>query len=302
MTTPSSITFAIPFYGSAAYLADALDSVTRQTVADWRCVVVDDCSPDAGAAEVVRRTGDARISYSRNSQNLGIGGNWNRCIELVDTELVTLLHCDDRLLPNYAEIMLDVSRREPNSSAYYCQASIIDVAGEKIFSFVDWYKHFLDPAFRYESHVAGEQGLRALLHGFFIICPTLCYRRDVFVQGGAKFSDRLRQVLDMQLITDLIMSGARITGVPRVGYQYRRHEDNQTTALTRSLKRFHEEIELYDELAGRARQSGWSSAARSAEKKAIIKKNLAYCIANDLLARRFDVARDRWHLLRQLSQ
>ena len=62
--------------------------------------------------------------------------------------------------------------------------------------------------------------------------------RHVFVQGGAMFSDRLRQVLDMQLIAELILSGARITGVPRVGYQYRRHEDNQTAALTRNLKRF----------------------------------------------------------------
>ena len=57
-----------------------------------------------GVAELVAGFGDPRIAYRANDATLGITANWNRCLDLADTELVTLLHADDQLGPEYSDI------------------------------------------------------------------------------------------------------------------------------------------------------------------------------------------------------
>src|SRR5262249_13913005 len=101
----AKITLAIPFYSGLAFLRRALDSVVRQTLADWQVVVSDDASPDAEARELVASYRDGRMRYCRNPVNLGMAGNWNRCLDLAETDLVTLLHADDELLDNYCSLI-----------------------------------------------------------------------------------------------------------------------------------------------------------------------------------------------------
>ena len=99
VTVTRRLTFAIPFYRNVEFLRHAIDSVLAQTTSDWSVIVCDDAGPEPEAAEVVRGYADERIANTRNAENLGIGGNWNLCLELATTELVTLLHADDELLP-----------------------------------------------------------------------------------------------------------------------------------------------------------------------------------------------------------
>lgn len=42
-----------------------------------------------------------KLTYYKNKANLGLFGNWNRCIELAKGKWVCLLHSDDLLMPNY---------------------------------------------------------------------------------------------------------------------------------------------------------------------------------------------------------
>jgi hypothetical protein len=62
---------------------------------------------------------DARISYVRNPTNLGIAGNWNRCLELAETALFTLHHADDRLNARYAEIIRELADHEPRAVDFH---------------------------------------------------------------------------------------------------------------------------------------------------------------------------------------
>ena len=51
---------------------------------------------------------EGRISYYKNKENLGMFGNWNRCLELARGEWVCILHSDDKIMPNYIEEMSKV--------------------------------------------------------------------------------------------------------------------------------------------------------------------------------------------------
>jgi glycosyltransferase involved in cell wall biosynthesis len=88
----------LPVYEPGTYLLETLASVLAQDPGEERMeiVVVDDASPRVDVAALIRtRSFHPRIVVRRNSQNLGLAGNWNVCITQARGELIHLLHQDD---------------------------------------------------------------------------------------------------------------------------------------------------------------------------------------------------------------
>lgn len=275
------ITFAVPFYRGTDYLERAVRSVLSQTSPAWRLVVSDD-SPDGGGADVLRSIADPRVSYRRNQRPLGMAGNWNRCLELADTDLVTILHADDELLPQYAAAMASGAAAHPRAAALYCRAVIIGPHGRPVFSLPDRVKEALAPRPGGSARLAGAAGIAALLRGNFIICPTVCYRMPRLM--GRTFDERWRFVLDLDFFTRLLIEGEEIIGLPVTAYAYRRHAGNATAEYTETLLRFEEEAALYDRLTdvARGRGDGWETVQRLGRQKRILKLHLLYRVLVDV--------------------
>jgi glycosyltransferase involved in cell wall biosynthesis len=273
MTAPS-ITFAIPFYSGRDYLERAIASVLAQRDPRWLAFVCDNASPEPGIEALVRAAGAGRVGYVRNEHNLGMAGNFNRCIDLAATELVTLLHADDELLPSYAETMIAAAAAHPTAAAVFCRAEIIGDHGEPRFSLADTVKGFISPSQRREVVLAGEPGIRAMLHGNFIVAPTLCFRKRVL--GDRRFPAGYHFVLDQELTCAVMFDGDSLVGLPACCYRYRRHGDNATEQLTRTAVRFHEESEFYDRMRDKVAGRGWDRCERIASQKRMLKLNLTY--------------------------
>lgn len=292
--TPT-ITFAIPFYRGLDYLRAAIDSVVAQTRHDWRLVVVDDGGPEPAAAAVVSSYDDARMRYVRYDDNVGLAGNWNRCLDLADTEFVTLLHADDELLPTYADRMIAAHRRHPEAVATYCRAVVIDSDGRSRRSVPDLVKRVIEPRRHGDQLVVGEAGLAAIMRGQFIFCPTLCYDRALL--GARRFDAAWSMVLDLDLITALLLDGATLIGDRRPGYRYRRHRGSESHRLTASSQRFREEIAIHRRVHDLALARGWSKAAESAGRMPTVRLHLAYRAIGDLARRDVGAARTKLALL-----
>jgi len=277
-TSQQLLTIAIPFYKGHAFLRAAIESVLRQTSPHWKLVVCDD-GPDPGTAELIASFADPRIRYLRNESNLGMAGNWNRCLEVAETDLVNLLHNDDELMPNYVELMLAAGEQFPDAAAFFCRAKVIDAAGRERFSFVDYVKRFLQPKTKGSLVLEGQSAVEALMHGDFIMCPTVCYRKSRLPQEH--FRPDWRMVLDLDFFTRILLGGGTMVGLPAVAYAYRRHPENATAAYTESLLRFEEESRLHDQVAAEARDRGWTSVARVAARKRVIKFHLLFRILQD---------------------
>ncbi|HVX14547.1 MAG TPA: glycosyltransferase family 2 protein [Pirellulales bacterium] len=295
-----SITFAIPYYSNPAYLQKAIESVLRQDDGDWKLLVSDDGSQPREIAEVVARFEDPRIRYHGNERRLGMAGNWNRCLDLADTDLVTLLHADDELGSNYAATMREEADRHPRAAALFCDAQVIDRHGARRFSLPELVKGALKPRGRQPIELVGRDGVKALLRGNFIMCPTLCYRRRVV--GKHRFSQHWKMVQDLDLTTRLLLDGETLVGVRRVAYHYRRHGQNATEEYTRDLVRFHEESTLYAMLEEEAAARGWSDVARVARRKTIVRLNLAWCIVCDACRLQTGAALEKARLLARLGR
>jgi glycosyltransferase involved in cell wall biosynthesis len=99
------ITIAIPTYKRTSFLKEAIDSALNQNGPnDFRVIVVDnDPQSNCDTSKLISTYSDKRLSYYKNAENLGMFGNLNRCVQLVQTKYIAFLHDDDLLKNNYIE-------------------------------------------------------------------------------------------------------------------------------------------------------------------------------------------------------
>ncbi|MDD5055897.1 MAG: glycosyltransferase [Candidatus Peribacteraceae bacterium] len=64
------------------HITAAVESILAQTFTDWQLLIRDDCSGREDTESHIRPyLNDQRIIFRKNEKNLGIGGNWNACIQ-----------------------------------------------------------------------------------------------------------------------------------------------------------------------------------------------------------------------------
>ena len=267
------ITYAIPYFKGIAYLENAIQSVINQDNPNWKMIVMDDRGGE-DAESLVQSFSDERLTYVRNESTLGMSANWNKALSLVTTELVTILHADDELLPNYTDVVTALMAEHPEASAVHCRTVIINEQGNRTLSLPEMVKKIVRPRGKKNVVTYGELGLWSLAKGQWIFCPTMCYRQSLIPSG--KFSSDWMMVLDLELMSRILLDGGSIVGSPVVAYRYRRHSNNQTVKLTNSNKRFEEEIKLLDIISRQCSDRGWDRAARSAHRKIVIRFHMLY--------------------------
>jgi glycosyltransferase involved in cell wall biosynthesis len=111
------ISICIPAYKRASLLKEAIESALGQnTIINYKVIVVDDdCS--IGVTEtsnIIADFSDRKLVYYKNTKNIGLFGNMNRCFELAKTKYVALLHDDDLLKNNYIETISKYLHRKSN--------------------------------------------------------------------------------------------------------------------------------------------------------------------------------------------
>ncbi len=123
--TPA-VSVLMPAYRAEAYVDEAVRSVLAQTFDDWEIVAVDDASPDrSGEILAGWAARDPRIRFFRNDQNLGMTGNWNRCLAEARGELVLKLDADDVLRPKTLEVLV-AAMREPGVTGAAVRTLVCD--------------------------------------------------------------------------------------------------------------------------------------------------------------------------------
>ena len=289
------IFLGIPFFKNINFLEDTLLSLLAQNSSHWHAVVLDDSleSEEAIKAEnLVKKLSDHRIEYKKNIQNIGMANNWNQALDLgqnyPNAIATVILHADDRLMPEYVSEMLIAIKNNPNTVAFFCEAAVIDGNGKRSFSFTDFYKKILLPKKTNGIiNLNGIDGIRSLIPGNFIFCPTLCYRNSLL---SRRFDPKLKMVTDFELTLDLLMQGFSLQGLyPHPLFEYRRHDSNTTQLMNQNLERFKEETALYLSLAKKLDEKKLYPLAKKARELNIIKKNLIFLIITSLLKGKFSL-------------
>lgn len=125
------VSVCISTYNRSHRVTDAIDSVLGQTFGDFELIVSDDCSPDDTAA-VVARYRDPRLQYHRHERNLGLVGNYNRCLRLAGGEYVGIFDDDDLYAPTMLEATVAALDAHPEAGFVYGVAEEIDNDGRPV--------------------------------------------------------------------------------------------------------------------------------------------------------------------------
>lgn len=113
----ADITIAIPTYKRASLLRETIDSALSQKGVVKYSVLVLDNNPERGdETEILMATYKGQnVSYYKNSHNLKMGGNWNRCVEIVKSPWIILLHDDDTISPIFVSEVSKAISLFPNA-------------------------------------------------------------------------------------------------------------------------------------------------------------------------------------------
>ncbi len=96
------ISVLMPVYNAKEYLTEAMESLLKQSFADFELVIIDDCSKD-GSAELVSRNSDPRIRLIKNEQNLGVARTLNVGLRFCRGEFIARMDADDIADPSRLE-------------------------------------------------------------------------------------------------------------------------------------------------------------------------------------------------------
>ena len=192
----------MPVYNGAPYLAAALASACAQDHADLEILVVDDGSSDDSlliAQAMAMR--DARIRVERNPSNLGLVGNWNRCVDLARGSWIKFLFQDDLLEPDCVSALLAHAARGwtfvacDRTFVFEADAGDIDRTGfERNRSAV---RAFLAPGAGCDAATYAARALQGLHHNLVGEPTVTLIRRDLVLQSGP-FNPSLVQLCDTE--------------------------------------------------------------------------------------------------------
>ena len=196
------VTVCVPTFNGEHHLEACLESVLDQTFTDFELLVVDDASRDrtTEVAERFRRQ-DPRVRIERNPRNLGLGGNWNRCVDLATGEWLKFVHKDDVIAPTCIEALL--AARRPHCPLVACKRVLqFDDDGDAVRAdYRHTVEHSIDSLFGEVPYVSGGQVCGAVLDHFgvnFVGEPTaVLVARDAFGRFGG-FNERLPVLCDFE--------------------------------------------------------------------------------------------------------
>ncbi len=206
-------------------MANALTSALTQNCGDYEVIVVDDCSSDGSyeLAQKFQREHD-KVSIYRNETNLGITGNWNRCIELAKGKYIVILHQDDELREGALKKESDLLNKHLDVGVVFGNTHVI---------YLPKGRHIIYPGWDTSFTIKGQDFAPYMLnHMNVIYCPTVMIRKSCFEEFGV-FDERYKIYEDYEMWLRLALKGVGFAFLESVLAVYNYHETNTSKRVIR---------------------------------------------------------------------
>ncbi|MCU0755528.1 MAG: glycosyltransferase [Xanthomonadales bacterium] len=218
MNTPR-VTVYVCSRNYGRYLQTCLESLFRQSFADWELILIDDASTDNTWSEAERLTAGqgGRVRLLRNPSPQGLRRNANQAIELARGEYIMRLDADDWLDESALLVLLAYLDRHPEVAAVFPNWFWVDERGALL-------------GVEQRRLIRGEQGFLELpFHG----ACTLVRRRALVAVGGY---DPQHESLDGHELWLKLQSRYPIGQVGTPLFFYRQHADSLSRNPERQIR------------------------------------------------------------------
>jgi glycosyltransferase involved in cell wall biosynthesis len=223
------VSFVVPCYRLAHYLAECVESIVQQSYQNIEIIIINDCSPD-NTEEVSRsvkaKHPDKCIRYVVNVENLGNIRTYNSGIRIATGQFVWILSPDDRLRsPDVVKKYVGAMRADPDIGFAFCP-------GHTINGSVDVGPRHSSQYRNEDSILEGRQlALDIISNNFELLAPSVLVRKKCY-EDIADFPVDLPHRGDCY-VWSLFALKHKVAFFAEPMVDYRIHDSSMMTTLSR---------------------------------------------------------------------
>jgi len=199
------ITVLMSVYNGMPHLAEAVDSIVKQSLADFEFLIIDDQSDD-GSREYIREIArkDKRIRLEVNAKRQGLGKNLKKGVELASGKWIARMDADDIAMADRLEKQHNFVQKYPQTDILGSYAIDIDEQGNEI---------------GLRTMPCSHDDIVKYIWTCPIIHPTAFIKKDALLAIGNYGDEPRRQ--DYALWFRAAKSGLNFANLPEVLLKYR---------------------------------------------------------------------------------
>jgi glycosyltransferase involved in cell wall biosynthesis len=247
----------IPAFGKSPYLRQTLESAVKYLPVEVPITVIEDLSTDSNLESLVKEF--PRIQYVKNTQRLGIGGNFNKSIELSTGVFTQICGSDDVLLRNP---LTDFNREKLSISEIAViglDVEVINKSDQVVKTIPDIVKRILRPRMGKLTIFQNKKIFSNLMIGNWLYFPAILWKTEIIKQ--IKFDGDFHTAMDLDILIRLLNADEKIAFIKSKALGYRRHSQSASSLYAKSIGRFEEEFLCHKNALEVARNKKWRTGA-----------------------------------------
>jgi glycosyltransferase involved in cell wall biosynthesis len=231
-----NVSICIPVYNRTEFFEECLNSALNQSM---KCpIIVVDNGSDTDFFEI--QCQEKGVKYFKNEKNIGMFSNWNRCIDLVESEFIYILGDDDVLDNRFIEIFINSLNLNPDLDVFYSDFFLLKNNENNI------YNSFLNNIFKFPTGYLDNGNLiinYAALFGLGFPTISCIFKKQKF----NSFYTKLHASNDWLLFYSNI-ENCKIIGTPEKLVYYRKHSSSDTKNAKTISTTFLSHSYIYDQI------------------------------------------------------
>ena len=247
----------IPAYGKSPYLRQTLESAVKHLPLEVPITVIEDPSSESSIESLVKEF--PRVQYQKNNERLGIGGNFNKSIELSTGVFTQICGSDDIFLNNPLKDFDTEKLSQPDIAAVGLDVEVINETGKIVKTIPDLVKRILRPSLKKITVFKNDKIFSNLMIGDWLYFPAIFWKTETLKQ--TKFDGNFHTAMDLDVFIRLLSSDQKMTFIKSKVLGYRRHSQSASSLYAKSIGRFDEEFLCHKNALDIARRKNWKTGA-----------------------------------------
>jgi glycosyltransferase involved in cell wall biosynthesis len=245
----------IPAFGRSPYLEETLESASRFLPQEVPITVIEDPCEQINLESLVSKF--PRVQYLKNSSRLGIGGNFNKAIEVSKGTFTQICGSDDLFIGNPIDNFSSQLLLRNDIAAIGLDVEVINSKGQIVNTIPDKVKKLLRPKLENLTIFENKRIFLSLMIGDWLYFPNILWKTEIVKK--IKFDANFHTAMDLDIFIRLLGQDKKIAFVKNKSLGYRRHDQSASSLYAKSVGRFEEEFKCHKNALGVARNKNWKT-------------------------------------------
>jgi glycosyltransferase involved in cell wall biosynthesis len=247
----------IPAFGESNYLRQTLESAVKHLPLNVPITVIEDPSEAVDLESLVKEF--PRVHYVKNQSRLGIGGNFNKAIEISTGIFTQICGSDDIFVGNPLSAFAFQNLDTNEIAALALDVYVINDKGKTFKTIPDEVKRLLRPKLDKVTVFENRKIFSSLMIGDWLYFPSILWKTETLKQ--TKFDGNFHTAMDLDVFIRLLSNDKKIAFIKSKILGYRRHSQSASSLYAKSIGRFDEEFLCHKKALEIARRKNWKTGA-----------------------------------------